>query len=141
MTGWQAGVCDGVSGDALTKAVKFLGWMEPETLERMLIFSRHFALFLTMYSISCTATLIANDVVVIIDPNSPAEASLAHAGVRKMAEAPKMPILTVQGSSLTRRHQCAREANASMLRHYREDEETSRSARIANKTAYKVHPY
>ena len=40
----------------LTRAVRLPGGMEPDTLERMVIFSRHFALFLTMYSTSCKAT-------------------------------------------------------------------------------------
>ena len=30
--------------------------MEPDTLDRILIFSRHFALFLTIYSTSCEPT-------------------------------------------------------------------------------------
>ena len=37
----------------LTSAVSSPGWIEPDTLHRMLIFSRHFALFLTIYSTSC----------------------------------------------------------------------------------------
>ena len=37
----------------ITSAVSSPGWIEPDTLDRMLIFSRHFALFLTMYSTSC----------------------------------------------------------------------------------------
>ena len=36
----------------LTSAVRSPGWIEPDTLDRMLIFSRHFALFLTIYSTS-----------------------------------------------------------------------------------------